>query len=73
MIRWTPAIGYQFLAVTLFAPWLAQGEPQAHAATSPGFADVLRRAEQARQRAQDAFRAAGGATLLGLDATSLRP
>jgi hypothetical protein len=32
----------------------------------PGFADVLRRAEQARQRAQDAFRDAGGQTLLGL-------
>jgi TolB-like protein/tetratricopeptide (TPR) repeat protein len=43
-------------------PWITpiRGEP--------GFADVLRRAEQARQRAQDAFREAGGPALLGLDA-----
>ncbi len=33
-----------------------------------GFADVLHRAEQARERALTAFREAGGATLLGLDA-----
>ena len=48
-------------------PWIApiRGEP--------GFADVLRRAEQARERAKGAFREAGGATLLGLDATNLRP
>ncbi len=32
----------------------------------PGFADVVRRAELARQRAEAAFREAGGLTLLGL-------
>jgi TolB-like protein/tetratricopeptide (TPR) repeat protein len=41
-------------------PWI---EPVRDAA---GFADILRRAEQSRQRAQDAFRDAGGQTLLGL-------
>jgi serine/threonine protein kinase len=47
-------------------PWIApvRGEP--------GFADVLRRAEQARERAQVAFRESGGPTLLGLE-TDLRP
>src|SRR5687768_12154144 len=34
MIRCTPAIGFQFLAVMLLAPGLVQGEPQADAATS---------------------------------------
>jgi TolB-like protein/tetratricopeptide (TPR) repeat protein len=41
-------------------PWIARIRAQ------PGFADVLRRAEQARERALDAFREAGGPTLLGL-------
>jgi hypothetical protein len=47
-------------------PWIAsvRGEP--------GFADVLRRAEEARGRALDAFREAGGPTLLGLDAVDVR-
>jgi hypothetical protein len=34
----------------------------------PGFADVLRRASEARDRALAAFREAGGETLLGVDA-----
>ena len=34
MVRWTPAIRYQFLAITLLGPWPAQGEPRAQAATS---------------------------------------
>jgi TolB-like protein len=42
-------------------PWITPIHGQ------PGFADVLRRAEQARERAQDAFREAGGETLLGLE------
>jgi len=48
-------------------PWIApiRGEP--------GFADVLRRAEQARERAKDAFREAGGETLLGLETPGLPP
>ncbi len=47
-------------------PWIAPIRGDA------GFADVLRRAEQARERALVAFREAGGATLLGLQ-TDLRP
>jgi TolB-like protein len=43
-------------------PWIAS------ARGDPGFADVLRRAEQARKRAEDAFREAGGPALLGPDA-----
>jgi hypothetical protein len=39
----------------------------------PGFTDVLRRAEQARERALAAFREAGGETLLGLEVPSLPP
>jgi hypothetical protein len=48
-------------------PWIApiRGEP--------GFAGVLRRAEQARERALDAFREAGGQSLLGLEVSNLRP
>ncbi len=41
-------------------PWIAPIHAQ------PGFADVLRRAEQARERALDAFREAGGPALLGM-------
>jgi TolB-like protein len=47
-------------------PWIAPIRGEA------GFADLLRRAEQARERALVAFRQAGGATLLGLE-TDLRP
>ena len=41
-------------------PWITPVRGQ------PGFADVVRRAEQARQRAEAAFREAGGPKLLGL-------
>ena len=41
-------------------PWIVPIQGQ------PGFADVLRRAELARQRAEVAFRDAGGTALLGL-------
>ncbi|MFI5007130.1 MAG: hypothetical protein ACHQKZ_06795, partial [Solirubrobacterales bacterium] len=47
-------------------PWIApiRGEP--------GFADLLSRAEQARERALVAFREAGGESLLGLEVPNLQ-
>jgi len=58
--------GYSAADTLARHPWIApiRGEP--------GFADVLRRAEQCRERALAAFREAGGATLLGVEA-DLRP
>ena len=43
-------------------PWMAEIRDQS------GFADVVRRAERARERALDAFREAGGEALLGREA-----
>jgi hypothetical protein len=43
-------------------PWMDAFRAQ------PGFADVLRRASEARSRALAAFREAGGEMLLGVDA-----
>ncbi|HVQ29230.1 MAG TPA: serine/threonine-protein kinase [Vicinamibacteria bacterium] len=52
--------GYPARDALAHHPWMAsiRGEP--------GFADVLQRAEQARERALGAFREAGGEALLGL-------
>ena len=52
--------GYPCWDALLRHPWITPIQGQ------PGFADVVRRAEQARQRAEAAFREAGGLTLLGL-------
>jgi serine/threonine protein kinase/tetratricopeptide (TPR) repeat protein len=52
--------GYACWDALMRHPWITPIQGQ------PGFADVVRRAEQARQRAEAAFREAGGQTLLGL-------
>jgi hypothetical protein len=52
--------GYPCWDALVRHPWITPIQEQ------PGFADVVRRAEQARQRAEAAFREAGGLTLLGL-------
>jgi serine/threonine protein kinase len=52
--------GYVCWDALMRHPWITPIQGQ------PGFADVVRRAEQARQRAEAAFREAGGMTLLGL-------
>jgi serine/threonine protein kinase len=59
--------GYSAADTLARHPWIAPIRVE------PGFADLLRRAEQARERALVAFREAGGATLLGLDGTNQRP
>jgi serine/threonine protein kinase/tetratricopeptide (TPR) repeat protein len=52
--------GYPCWDALVRHPWITPIQGQ------PGFADVVRRAELARQRAEAAFREAGGLTLLGL-------
>ena len=52
--------GYPCWDALVRHPWITPIKEQ------PGFADVVRRAELARQRAEAAFREAGGTTLLGL-------
>jgi len=52
--------GYPCWDALVRHPWITPIKQQ------PGFADVVRRAELARQRAEAAFREAGGTTLLGL-------
>ena len=59
--------GYTVPDALVRHPWIAPIRGEA------GFADVLRRAEQARERALAAFREAGGETLLGLDVPNPRP
>jgi TolB-like protein/predicted Ser/Thr protein kinase len=52
--------GYPCWEALVRHPWIVRIKEQ------PGFADVVRRAELARQKAEAAFREAGGTTLLGL-------
>jgi serine/threonine protein kinase len=52
--------GYPCWDALMRHPWIAPVKEQ------PGFTDVVRRAELARQRAEAAFREAGGPALLGL-------
>ena len=52
--------GYPCWDALVRHPWIAPVREQ------PGFADVVSRAELGRQRAEAAFREAGGQTLLGL-------
>jgi len=52
--------GYPCWDALVRHPWITPIKEQ------PGFADVVRRAEQARKAAEAAFREAGGQTLLGL-------
>jgi tetratricopeptide (TPR) repeat protein len=52
--------GYPCWDALVRHPWITKVQGQ------PGFADVVRRAEQARKAAEAAFREAGGPALLGL-------
>jgi len=52
--------GYPCWDALVRHPWITPIKEQ------PGFADVVRRAEQARKAAEAAFREAGGPALLGL-------